>query len=54
MNCQLLKLNTIIYKGCCENYSANNRRNKAVIKNMVIRNGFDEIIDNEIPEYIYE
>ena len=41
-------------KGCCDNYLANNRRNKVVIKNMVIRNGFDEIIDNEIPEYIYE
>ena len=41
-------------KGCCDNYSANNRRKKVVIKNMVIRNGFDEIIDDDIPEYIYQ
>ncbi len=29
-------------KGCCDNYSSGNRRNKVVIKNMIIRNGFDE------------
>lgn len=29
-------------KGCCDNYSSGNRRNKVVIKNMIIRNGIDE------------
>ena len=29
-------------QGCCENFTRNNRRKKVVIKNMIIRNGFEE------------
>ncbi len=29
-------------KGCCDNYSAENRRKKVVIQHMIIRNGIDE------------
>ena len=37
-------------KGCCDNYTAGNRRNKVVINNLVIRDGFDEGIDFSEPE----
>lgn len=40
-------------KGCCDNFSRSNRRKKVVIKNMIIRNSFEEDIDFEEPEHIY-
>jgi len=37
-------------KGCCDNYSAGNRRKKVVVNNMLIRDGFDEGIDFSEPD----
>ena len=38
-------------KDCCGNFSKANRRNKIVIENMVIRNGFEEDLDYSEPEF---